>query len=395
MSSKKEIPPSDWKKYAENTVGPDPRRTVTIALENFISAGDSNGVALDLGCGAGNDALFLAQRGWEVVAIDSNRDALELLRSRLTPETSARVTSHEASVADLKLPVAKLIVASFSLPFVGQETLLPTWDAVRAALLPGGRFAGHFFGTEEPLVKEGKAASVDRATLGAMFRGLEIEYFDEELSHGPTADGSAKDWHVYSVVAKRSSAAEGVPGAHPTPLPLLYHCVPSDLQGTELMPLTMLREHFPAIFERENAKYAGREFVKEQPVHGLDCLWNDVLHFLPFHPAQIRAAFESAGLSWQRREFFEVDPLTAGMRGENTVIFREDPFREPRLLAHADEFTPLSAATLQSCGALPFLTRRYYQAMAQQGKRPLIAHGVPHVLYRGVIPIAATRRVLV
>ncbi|MEU9897837.1 class I SAM-dependent methyltransferase [Streptomyces phaeochromogenes] len=40
------------------------------------------GAALDLGCGAGGDAIWLAQRGWHVTAVDISTTAAERVRER-------------------------------------------------------------------------------------------------------------------------------------------------------------------------------------------------------------------------------------------------------------------------------------------------------------------------
>ncbi|MGA6227514.1 class I SAM-dependent methyltransferase [Streptomyces umbrinus] len=40
------------------------------------------GAALDLGCGAGGDAIWLAQRGWHVTAVDISTTAVERVRER-------------------------------------------------------------------------------------------------------------------------------------------------------------------------------------------------------------------------------------------------------------------------------------------------------------------------
>ncbi|MGW2510625.1 class I SAM-dependent methyltransferase [Streptomyces scopuliridis] len=40
------------------------------------------GTALDLGCGAGGDAIWLAQQGWYVTAVDISATALERIRER-------------------------------------------------------------------------------------------------------------------------------------------------------------------------------------------------------------------------------------------------------------------------------------------------------------------------
>jgi SAM-dependent methyltransferase len=46
------------------------------------------GAVLDLGCGAGGDALWLAGRGWRVTAVDISSAAVEALRQRTTAVTA-------------------------------------------------------------------------------------------------------------------------------------------------------------------------------------------------------------------------------------------------------------------------------------------------------------------
>lgn len=52
------------------------------------------GRALDLACGAGRNALWLAQRGWEVVAIDGSSEAIRIVRES-EPRIDARVMDLE------------------------------------------------------------------------------------------------------------------------------------------------------------------------------------------------------------------------------------------------------------------------------------------------------------
>lgn len=54
------------------------------------------GRALDLACGAGRNAVWLAQRGWDVVAIDGASEAIRVLRER-EPRVDARVLDLETS----------------------------------------------------------------------------------------------------------------------------------------------------------------------------------------------------------------------------------------------------------------------------------------------------------
>jgi tellurite methyltransferase len=53
------------------------------------------GRALDLACGGGRNALFLAQLGWDVIAIDGSSEAIRLLRES-DPSLDARVLDLES-----------------------------------------------------------------------------------------------------------------------------------------------------------------------------------------------------------------------------------------------------------------------------------------------------------
>ena len=52
------------------------------------------GTALDVGCGEGADAIWLAERGWQVTAVDFARTALERGRAQAEsrgPEVAGRI----------------------------------------------------------------------------------------------------------------------------------------------------------------------------------------------------------------------------------------------------------------------------------------------------------------
>ncbi|MEU5950861.1 class I SAM-dependent methyltransferase [Streptomyces sp. NPDC047525] len=97
------------------------------------------GAALDLGCGAGGDAVWLAQQGWQVTAVDISATAVERLREHARDlGILDRVTAEQHDLAR-SFPAGRFDLVSaqyFHTPFA-----LPRSHVLRTAarsLRPGG-----------------------------------------------------------------------------------------------------------------------------------------------------------------------------------------------------------------------------------------------------------------
>jgi SAM-dependent methyltransferase len=99
------------------------------------------GRALDLACGMGRNSLWLAQRGWDVTAVDSSQVAIEALGSNTAgPRLSARLADLERHEFLIE-PAAWDLIADF---FYLQRDL---WPSIREGVRPGGLFVAtiHLF----------------------------------------------------------------------------------------------------------------------------------------------------------------------------------------------------------------------------------------------------------
>ncbi|MEE8376172.1 MAG: class I SAM-dependent methyltransferase, partial [Acidimicrobiia bacterium] len=136
---------SAWARYAEGSAGRDPIKFLARAIK--LTAGDEGHgrLAIDLGCGAGNEALALLQKGWKVHAIDSEPRAIELLESMVGDDVRSRLTTQVGAFDEVDLPMADLVFASLSLPFAGDKHHASVRRAL-AAVKPGGWFVGVLFG---------------------------------------------------------------------------------------------------------------------------------------------------------------------------------------------------------------------------------------------------------
>jgi SAM-dependent methyltransferase len=91
------------------------------------------GTVLDLACGAGRNALYLAEQGWAVTALDGSEKAVELVQVR----AATRGLEVHAKVADLTDPNFIMLPDAFDLIVIAYY-LQPR--SVRQS--KGGRAAG-------------------------------------------------------------------------------------------------------------------------------------------------------------------------------------------------------------------------------------------------------------
>jgi tellurite methyltransferase len=92
------------------------------------------GIAIDLACGAGRNALYLAEKGWSVTAVDGSQTAVDFVRKRAA--TSGLTV--QARVADLTSDSFKIPSGEFDLILIAyylqRDLILRAKEAVR----PGG-----------------------------------------------------------------------------------------------------------------------------------------------------------------------------------------------------------------------------------------------------------------
>lgn len=90
------------------------------------------GKALDLACGTGRNAVWLAEHGWDVTAVDGSPAAIELLLRRAA-ERGVRVETH---VADLqKFPIVPASWDFIAICFYLQRSLI---ELAKRGVKPGG-----------------------------------------------------------------------------------------------------------------------------------------------------------------------------------------------------------------------------------------------------------------
>ncbi|GLZ84611.1 tellurite resistance protein [Metapseudomonas resinovorans] len=181
------------------TEGQPARVTLRTALECWDGP---PGHALDLGCGAGRDTLELLRRGWQVLAVDAEPEALARLEAQVDEEKRQRLQSRCCRFETMPLPAAQLVNSSFALPLCPPEAFPSLWQAICGALPTGGLFAGHLFGERDDWANNG-ITILRRRQLEELLSGWDVLMLEEKEEDGVTAKGRNKHWHLFSVVARR------------------------------------------------------------------------------------------------------------------------------------------------------------------------------------------------
>lgn len=128
---------SDWNERYRKGEALD-REPARVLVE--AAAGLAAGRALDLACGAGRNAVWLARRGWEVVAVDGAEEAIK----RVPPGIDARVFDLESGAGlpfeDESFDLVLILFYLHRPLFAEAKRVLRRGGTIIAAALTRGRF---------------------------------------------------------------------------------------------------------------------------------------------------------------------------------------------------------------------------------------------------------------
>ena len=121
-------------RYAGQPVA-DPRPPDALTAAGLVDLVATSGRALDVACGAGGQSVWLAQRGFDVVALDASDTAIDLTRAAATAGgVGDRV---DARVADLDTGIPADL-DGFDVIVCQRFRGIDLYDAFVTRLVPGG-----------------------------------------------------------------------------------------------------------------------------------------------------------------------------------------------------------------------------------------------------------------
>lgn len=173
-----------------------------------VAHGLEPGTALDLGCGSGQNSLWLGRRGWRVHCVDIAKGAVERAEAAAR-EAGVEATFERADVTSWRTRLKyDLVISTYALPSRGAGRV-HALGVARDAVAPGGTLLLAEF--DESLAASGWMAADHLVTLDEITEslpGFELEQAEvrqTEHSHGT----EGHDLPVVIVVAR-----------HPGPLRL-------------------------------------------------------------------------------------------------------------------------------------------------------------------------------
>jgi len=150
------------------------------------------GKALDLACGAGRNALWLAEHGWDVTAVDGAAAAIEILRAR----AEERGLKINAVIADLEKDEFEIEPARWDLVAMCYYLQRNLFEPAKRGVAPGGILIS-IVHINEPGEEDGPHR-LRPGQLEKYFAGWEVLYLNEGK-----ANDSAHRRAVAEIVARR------------------------------------------------------------------------------------------------------------------------------------------------------------------------------------------------
>ena len=180
-------------------------------------------------------------------------------------------------------------------------------------------------------------------------------------------------------------------------MPFVYHLCADDFRGTSLLPLNALRVMHPDVYDRECAKWAGRESVLHSQVPHLGVAWADTVNLAALDPVHLIQARKRLGVPYSRLlERRVVRIPVQRIAGQPAVVYdsrshwlNSRPGENVPASPPVDEFTPFDVDTYEELLETPRLHLEYLSDQVAAGKPALGFVFVRHVLVAGPVDISA------
>ena len=184
----------DWTNYQNKTYGDDVCKLLIEFLDNHKIDN-----AIDLGCGSGNETVYMIKNGIKVLAIDRQLNQ-DFVLNRLSENEKKLVSFKESSFEDVELTKTQLLTAFFSIPFCNPNNFDELWNKIYNSIEDNGYFVGQLFGDRDAwnVVDSINTFPIDK--VKEYLKNYKIIKL-EEVEYVRESDN--KKWHFYDIIAQK------------------------------------------------------------------------------------------------------------------------------------------------------------------------------------------------
>lgn len=188
--------------YHKITLGNPPRELARKVIKYL----NDNSLILDCGCGAGNDSLFFASQGHNVIALDKETSILENRLNNLT-NANGKVIIRKSDIIDFKMPKIDCFYSSLTLSFLGKNDFYTLWNNISTKLDKQTIIGINIFGDRDEWYRDTEDRTyMDKKEFISLFSSFTVLEFleNEELGTSMGKDGLpiSKKWHIFECIAK-------------------------------------------------------------------------------------------------------------------------------------------------------------------------------------------------
>ena len=184
----------DWTNYQNKTYGDDVCKLLIEFLDKYKIDN-----AIDLGCGSGNETVYMVKSGIEVLAIDRQLNK-DFILNRLSDDEKKLISFKEGSFENIELPKTQLLTAFFSIPFCNPNNFDELWNKIYNSIEDDGYFVGQLFGDRDAwnVVDSINTFPIDKVKdYLKKYRIIKLE----EVEYVRESDN--KKWHFYDIIAQK------------------------------------------------------------------------------------------------------------------------------------------------------------------------------------------------
>ena len=183
----------DWHHYQESKINDEINKLIyyfdNIKLNNVD----------DLGCGAGNESVYMLKRGLNVTSIDRQIDKA-FFYNRLNDEEKSRLNLIESSFEEVNIPKSDLLMAFFSIPFCNPNNFEELWNKIYSSINDNGYFVGELFGNRDAWKDKDEINTFTKEKVLEYLKNYKIIKFDEVEF---IRESDNKKWHYFDIIAQK------------------------------------------------------------------------------------------------------------------------------------------------------------------------------------------------